>query len=152
MEPPRLAFAFTLHAEVGPPIDVGETPRGRRRMVPIVGGRFEGPGLRGRVLPGGADWQLVHGDGTSELDSRYVLEVEQGGLIGVRNRGLRRAAPDVMGRLLAGEPVDPALVYFVTTPTFETGAADLQWLTRSLFIGTGRRQPRTVEIEFWKIE
>src|SRR5262245_56603118 len=120
--PPSLVFAFEIRAQVAPPIEVGRTPTGTRRVVPIVGGSFEGAELNGRILPGGADWQLIHVDGFTELDSRYMLETDAGDVITVRNRGIRHAARDVMARLLAGEMGDPSLVYFATTPTVETAA------------------------------
>jgi hypothetical protein len=147
---PPLTFAFEVRADVGPPIDLGQTPHGRRRIVPIVGGAFEGPELSGRLLPGGADWQIIHADGSSELDSRYTLETDAGDLIAVYNQGIRHAPPEIMARLLAGEWVAPASVYFKTTPRFETAAPQLQWLTRSIFVGDGERQPSTVVIRFWR--
>src|SRR5436305_7760783 len=108
-----------VRAQVADPIELGDVPGGRRRVVPIIGGTFEGRGelsISGRIVPGGADTQLIHDDGLTEADARYTLETGDGVLIGVRNRGLRHAAPDVMRRLLAGERVDPALVYFKSTP------------------------------------
>jgi hypothetical protein len=149
--PPSLVYAFEVRAEVAPPIEVGRTPRGTRRVVPIVGGTFEGGELKGRILAGGADWQLIHEDGFTQLDSRYTLETDAGDVIAVRNRGVRHAPPEVMARLLVGESVDPSLVYFATTPTFETAAPHLGWLTRSIFVGIGQRQPSSVLIQFWKI-
>jgi Protein of unknown function (DUF3237) len=150
---PDLTFVFELRAQVEPPIEFGEvSPGRRRRMVPISSGRFDGPSLRGRIVPGGADWQIVHGDGFTELDSRYALETDEGHLITVRNAGIRRAAPAVMARLLAGEAVDPAQVYFRTMPRFETAAPSLQWLTRSIFVGFGERYPAEVVVRFWLVE
>jgi hypothetical protein len=148
---PGLVFAFEALVQVGPPLEIGPTARGTRRIVPILGGTFAGPGVKGRVLPGGADWQIIHPDGFSELDTRYTLETESGDVIYVQNRGIRHAPPEVMTRLLAGEPVDPSQVYFRTSPTFETAAADLQWLTRSLFVGTGERRPLAVLVQFWRV-
>jgi Protein of unknown function (DUF3237) len=148
---PQLEFAFEIRAEVGPPVEIGRTMRGRRRIVPILGGTFEGSRLKGRISPGGADWQIVHPDGFSELDTRYTLETDEGDLIYVQNRGVRHAPPEVMTRLLAGAPVDASLVYFRTSPTFETAAPNLQWLTQSLFVGTGERQPLAVRIQFWRV-
>lgn len=150
--PPKLVFAFELRALVAPPLVVGEVPAGTRRIVQITGGTFEGPGLRGKVVPGGADWQIIHADGFSELDTRYTLETETGKTIYVQNAGIRHAAPDVMKQLLAGQPVDPALVYFRTVPTFETAAPELQWLTRAIFVGVGQRNPSDVQIRFWRVE
>ena len=148
---PELAFAFELRAEVGPPLEIGQTVNGLRRIVSILAGTFEGPDLKGRVLPGGADWQVIQPDGFSALDTRYTLETDGGELIYVQNRGIRHAAPDVMNRLLAGQPVDPAQVYFRTVPTFETAAPRLQWLMRSVFLGTGERQPSLVVIRFFRL-
>jgi hypothetical protein len=150
--PPRLVFAFELHAQVAPPLVVGDIAAGTRRIVQITGGTFEGPGIKGKVLPGGADWQIIHADGFSELDTRYTIETDTGKTIYVQNAGMRHAPPDVMKQLLAGQPVDPALVYFRTIPKFETAAPELQWLTRAVFIGVGERQPADVLIRFWRVE
>jgi hypothetical protein len=148
---PPLIFAFAVHAQVGPALELGTTRSGRRRIVSILGGTFEGPGLRGRILPGGADWQIVHPDGFTELDTRYTLETEEGALVYVQNGGVRHSSPEVMSRLLAGEVVDPSLVYFRTRPTFETAAASLQHLVRDIFIGVGERYPTEVVIHFWRV-
>ena len=145
-------LAFEAHVLLGTPLEVGQVPRGRRRVIPIVGGTFEGPGLKGRVLSGGADWQIVRDDGLAELDTRYALETDKGQVIYVQNAGIRRAPPEITAQLLAGQPVNPALVYFRTVPTFETAAPDLQWLTRSVFVGTGERNPSDVVIRFWRVE
>ena len=150
--PPTLRFAFEVRAQVAPPTDVGEVPHGRRRIVQITGGTFEGPDIRGRIVPGGADWQMIQPDGFSELDTRYTLETDKGDIVYVQNAGIRHAPPDVMKRLLAGENVDPALVYFRTVPKFETAAPELQWLARSVFIGIGERYPSDVRIRFWRVE
>lgn len=149
---PRLTFAFEIRAEVGAPLEIGEVPAGRRRIVPITGGTFSGPTLKGRILPDGADWQIVQPDGFSQLDTRYALQTDAGELISVQNAGIRHAPPDVITRLLAGETVDPSLVYFRTTPTFETSAPNLQWLTRAIFVGIGERYPSEVVVRFWKVE
>lgn len=150
--PPRLTLAFELRATVGPPLEVGDVAHGRRRIVPITGGTFEGSGIKGKVMPGGADWQIVRPDGFTELDTRYTLETDKGQIIYVQNAGIRHAAPEVMKRLLAGETVDPSLVYFRTVPTFETSSPELQWLTRTIFVGTGERYPNDVRIRFWRLE
>ena len=149
---PKLTLAFELRATVGPPTELGDVAQGRRRIVPITGGTFEGPGLRGKVLPGGADWQIIRADGFTELDTRYTIQTDKGELVYVQNAGVRHAAPDVMKRLLAGELVDPVLVYFRTVPKFETSSPDLQWLARSIFVGTGERYPNDVRIRFWRVE
>ena len=148
---PELVFAFELRVQVGTPMDVGLIPGGRRRIVPILGGTFEGSGMKGRVLPGGADWQIVRADGLGELDTRYTLETDDGKTIYVQNVGIRHASPEVTAKLMKGEPVDPSLVYFRTVPKFETSAPELAWLMRSIFIGTGERYPADVVMRFWKL-
>src|SRR5688500_10559742 len=150
--PPRLAFAVDVRATVAPPLEVGDVAQGRRRIVAITGGTFEGPGLKGKVQPGGADWQIIRPDGFSELDTRYTLETDKGQIVYVQNAGIRHAPPDVMKRLLAGESVDPTLVYFRTVPKFETASPDLQWLTRAVFVGLGERYPNDVRIRFWRVD
>ena len=151
-EPPKLSLAMTLTVQVGPPTELGEVPRGRRRIIPILGGTFEGPKIRGKVLPGGADWQIVRADGLAELDTRYMLQTDGGSLVYIQNAGIRHAPPDVTKKLLAGQPADPSQVYFKTVPTFETSAPELQWLTRSIFIGTGERRPTEVIVHVWRVE
>ena len=150
--PPRLTLAFTIRVQVGAPTELGQVPRGRRRIIPILGGTFDGSNIRGKVVPGGADWQIVRADGLAELDTRYLLQTDSGQLIYIQNAGIRHAPPDVTKKLLAGEPVDPAQVYFKTIPTFETSAPELQWLTRSIFIGTGERNPSDVVIRVWRVD
>ena len=148
---PKLTYAFELHATVAAPTELGQVANGRRRIIDITGGSVEGQ-IKGKVRPGGADWQIVRADGFTELDTRYTIETDKGQLIYVQNPGMRHAAPDVMKKLLAGETVDPALVYFRTQPKFETSAAELQWLTTSLFVGVGERFPNEVVIRFFKVE
>lgn len=156
MTAPTPVFVFELRCQVGPPLDIGPVPGGRRRIVPILGGTFEGPGegkpMKGRILPGGADWQIVRADGLGELDTRYTLETEDGKHIYVQNAGIRRASPEVTAKLMKGEPVDPSLVYFRTVAKFETSAPELAWLMQSVFVGTGERYPADVVIRFWKLE
>jgi hypothetical protein len=152
--PPRpgLTFAFEIRAQVGTPLEMGQVPQGRRRIIQILGGTFSGPGIKGKILPGGADWQIVRADGFTELDTRYTLETDKGELIYVQNKGVRSAAPDVMKKLLAGETVDPSLVYFRTVPIFETSAPALQQLARSIYIGIGERYPSEVVVRFGRVE
>jgi hypothetical protein len=152
MQPPRLSFVMELRVTVGVPVEIGDVAHGRRRIVPILGGTFEGPSIRGRVVPGGADWQILRGDGVMELEARYVLETDSGRPVYVRNTGLRHAPPDVMQDLLAGRDVNPALVYFRTAPVFETAAPELQWLTRAVFVGEAERHPREVVLRVWQVE
>lgn len=69
-------------------INVGESKRGVRRVIPITGGTFSGPKIKGEVLPGGEDWQLVRPDGDTELNARYLLKTDDGIVIQVINQAL----------------------------------------------------------------
>lgn len=136
---PALQYLARFEVEVAPPQDFGDTPWGRRRIIDITGGRFTGPALRGRVLPGGADWQIVHADGSTAVDTRYSLQTEDGDLIHIRTRGVRCGAKEVIDALGRGEDVDPASYYFRVFVEFETGSAELDWLNRTLAVGAGMR-------------
>jgi hypothetical protein len=149
---PKLTFAFELRATVATPTELGQVANGRRRIIDITGGTVDGPSLKGKVRAGGADWQIVRADGFTELDTRYTIETDKGQLVYVQNPGVRHAPPEIMKKLLAGEMVDPALVYFRTTPKFETSAPELQWMTRALFVGSGERYPNEVVIRFFRVE
>lgn len=144
---PLFKAAITLAAVQ----ELGTGPLGRRRIIPITGGRFEGERLSGRVLPGGADWQVIRPDGVADLDARYTLETGDGALIYVRNKGYRHGPEDVIRRLAAGEAVDPKLYYMRTTPWFETGDARYAWLNRIVCVGTGARLAAAVQLEFFEV-
>jgi hypothetical protein len=137
--PPSLQWFADLSVQVAAPLEVGKTVHGVRRLIPILGGTAQGHGWSARVMPGGADFQLLVNDRLAELDARYVLETDAGDLIYVQNRAVRAAAPDVMARLVRGEVVDPQLVYFRCAPSFETASASLAWISERLFVGTGVR-------------
>jgi hypothetical protein len=143
-----------LKAEIAlaPAQELGDTPLGRRRIIPITGGRFEGDRLAGRVLAGGADWQVIRPDGVADLDARYTLETADGALIYVRNKGYRHGPAAVMDRLKAGEAVDPALYYMRTTPRFETGDARYAWLNGIVCVASGARRAAAVELEIYEVK
>ena len=151
MPAPELRFAFEVAAQVGTPLDLGQTQNGHRRIIPIAGGTFEGPRLKGRILPGGADWQILRPDGSAELDARYTLETDAGALIYVVNRGMRHGPREVLEKLNRGERVDPGAYYFRSAATFETSAPECQWLTRAVVLGVGERYPDKVIIRFWEV-
>ncbi len=148
---PALDFAFALRVAVAPALELGYTHLGRRRVIAITGGTVAGPRLNGVVLPGGADWQVIRGDGVAELEARYMLQADDGGLIAVVNRGLRHGPDAVMRKLIAGEPVDPGAYYFRCTPVFETAAPAYHWLTRTVFVASGARHPDRVEISVYAV-
>lgn len=148
---PELEPICDIDVEVGPIQDLGLVPHGRRRIVPILGGSVSGARLSGVVVPGGADWQYVREDGILELVARYSIRTHDGIEIAVTNRGMRRAAPEVMAALSRGEPVDPALVYFRTVPVLEAPAGPYEWLNRSIFLATAARLPDRVQIRVFEV-
>jgi hypothetical protein len=137
---------FTARVEVGEPLVLGSTAAGQRRIVPILGGSVIGPRLTGSILPGGADWQTVRADGAAEVVARYTLRAEDGTVISVVNKGIRRGPPAVLARLAAGEEVDPSLYYFRTTPVFEAPPGPHYWLSNNIFAATGERHRNRVII------
>jgi hypothetical protein len=155
---PTLEPVATLTVSVSQPIEAGDTfglsSRGKRRIIPITGGTVSGR-LNGRVLPGGADFQLVVSDTCADLDARYMLQLGDpawaGAHVFVQNRALRRGSPEDIAKLVRGEPVDPTAIYFRCAPTFEVSHPALAWMTESLFIGTGARFPDRVEIQFFRV-
>jgi hypothetical protein len=148
----RLEPLLTAKIALAPPQELGAAPLGRRRIIPIEGGSFSGHKLRGRVLAGGADWQIVRADGVADLDARYTLETDDGALIYVRNRGYRHGPEAVMRKLAAGEAVDPALYYMRTTPRFETGDARYAWLNCIVCVATASRLPQAVHLEVFEVQ
>ena len=120
-------------------------------MIPIAGGEVLGPRIRGRILPGGADYQVMRSDGITDLHARYVIETENGSLIYVENTGIRYGPSELMEQLRRGEPVDPALIYFRSSPRFETAAPEYAWLMHSLFICSGARFPDRVELQLFRV-
>ena len=149
---PQLELIFAANVSVGPPLDCGDVGKGARRIVPIIGGEFSGPNIRGRVLPGGADWQILRSDGVSELEARYTLRTDDGALIMVRNLALRHGPPEVIAALAAGRPVEPGSYYFRGATFFETSAQRYAWLAKCIVVCTGEREPAGVKLKFYKVE
>jgi hypothetical protein len=148
----ELDFAFEARVELGPALELGRTAAGvRRRVIPILGGSVAGPRLAGRVLPGGADWQSVREDGVAEVEARYTLRLEDGTLVAVDNCGYRHGPAEVIGRLTAGEAVDPALYYFRTAARFEVAPGPHDWLARHVVVGSGERRAAEVVIRFFRL-
>lgn len=119
---PGLEFAFAATVMIGPAEVPGATPAGKRVRIPITGGHFEGPTIKGKVLPGGADWQLIRADSSVVLEADYMIEADDGALIQVHNRGV------------ASEQAGVA--YLRTTPVFEAPIGAHDWLNKAVFVGT----------------
>lgn len=132
---------MTVRIAAGPLQRLGAVPHGTRSVVPVTGGDFEGPQLRGKILPGGADWLLLRPDGVLELDLRITLETDDQALIYMTFQGIRHASPEVIAALGRKEIVDPATYYFRTLPRFETSAARYAFLNRMIAVGVGETRP-----------
>jgi Protein of unknown function (DUF3237) len=130
-----------MQVAVAAPQRVGAGPHGTRVTAPIMDGHFEGPRLRGTVLPGGGDWTLLRADGVLELDLRVTLETDDGALIHMTSLGLRHGPADVLAALARGEIVDPSTYYFRTLARFETGHPKYLFLNRLLAVAGGDRRP-----------
>jgi len=148
---PGLLHVADLVVRIAEPLDVGRIAGNLRRVIPIAGGEVLGPRIHGKVLPGGADFQIMRADGVTDLHARYVIETGERQLIYVENSGVRYGPPDLMEKLRRGEAVDPALIYFRTTPRFETAAPGYEWLMRNLFLCSGARYPDRVEMRFFQV-
>ncbi len=148
----QLEALLSAQITLAPPQELGDTPQGRRRIINITGGTFSGARLKGRVLPGGADWQVLREDGVAVLDTRYTLETHDGALIYVQNRGLRHGPPEIIKKFSSGEKVDPSLYYMRTQPSFETGDTRYAWLNRIVCVGTGERLANAVKLEMYEIK
>jgi len=132
---------MTVRITAAPSQKLGTVPHGTRIIVPVTGGDFEGPRLRGRVLPGGGDWLLLRADGVLELDLRITLETDDHALIYMTFQGLRHGPADAIAALGRGEVVDPARYYFRTVPRFETSAETYAFLNRIVTVGVGETRP-----------
>ena len=141
--PPGFEFAFEEVVTLGPDVHPGRTALGERNMIPITGGTFEGPRLKGSVMPGGWDWQLIRSDGCLQIKADYFLKTDDGAVINVLNTGV--ACP----------PVDGVLTPVRTHPVFEAPEGKYGWLNRATFIGTlepaGAGQ-HAVRIRFYRVQ
>jgi hypothetical protein len=146
----RFEFLMNLLVDVGEVVSMGAGPLGERRVVGILGGTFEGSGLRGEVLPG-ADWQIARKDGVLDLDARYALKEQGGGVVRVLSQGYRHGPGEVLAALGRGEEVDPSAYFFRTVMRFETGAPQLEWLNRTIAVATAERQARRVLLSAYRI-
>jgi hypothetical protein len=150
---PRLDLIYRLEASVGDPQDVGEISAGHRRIVPLTGGTFSGPELRGTLLPGAsADWQIILPDGTALGDVRYTLETERGEVLYVQAQGVRHGSTAVLERLARGEDVDAGEYTFRTAVKIETGSDSLDWLNKGILVSVGGRQRGGVIYEVYLVE
>ena len=149
---PHLTLVYRLEATLGQPLELGDVAQGRRRIVPLLGGRFTGRELNGSLLSGvSADWQIVLPDGTALGDIRYALQTDEGDLLYVRSGGVRHGSAEVLARLGRGENVDAGEYTFRTSTQIEAAAAHLEWLNKGVFVSVGGRQGNRVIYETYLV-
>src|SRR5690349_17633333 len=142
---------FRIQCELANILDLGSAPFGHRRVVNILGGPVTGAKLNGRILPGGADWQVLAADGSLDIHARYTIESDAGALIQVDSKGVRHGPPEVLVQLARGDEVDPSLYYFRTVMRFETGHPSAAWLNRILALARGAREKNAVRLDVYEV-
>lgn len=149
--PPALRPMARVVCDVGPLTSLGMAPLGERRVVPLLGGTVTGEKLSGRILEGGADWQIARADGVLEIDAHYVIETNDGALVEVRSQGVRHGPKEVMDQLAAGKDVSPEAYYFRTILRFTTGSTAWAHLNGMLAIAKGERRAQQVLLELFEL-
>ena len=149
---PTLRHFCDLSVALGPLREMGQGRAGRRRIIPIIGGTVDGPGIKGTILNLGADWQTIFEGGTAELDTRYAMETDDGALIEIINYDFRHGPPEVIRAIAAGEEVEPADYYMRTHARLETGDGRYAWVNDMLFVGTGARLADAVKMRLYMVE
>lgn len=153
-QPPALEYLGKLTIDVAAPVEVGRTFAGQRRVIPITGGTFVGPEITGTILNAGADFQVLRSATVSDLDARYVVELDDGARLFVTNVAYRTGAAEDITALAEGRPVPAERIYFRCAPRFEvadTPTSSWQWLESTVVIGSGRREPDAVIIDLWVV-
>ena len=151
-QPPATGLDLVFRADVlvGDVEDHGVTRAGHRRVIPILGGRLS-HGVDAEVLPGGADWQVVHDDGVLEIDTRYTARTAGGGLLHLRTRGIRSGPPEVLEALLRGAPVAASDYYFRIVVSIETSVPELRKLQDSLIVAAAARGADRVVYDAYRV-
>src|SRR6201991_2761152 len=143
-------YVFTITARIAEVTTAGDIGHGVRRIIPIIGCEVRGE-VNGKVLPFGADFQIIRPNELIELEAKYAFETDDGAVVYVENKGLRFGPIDLLQKLKRGEPVDPTLIYFRTVPKFETGSAKYRWLMDPLFTGSPPRHADRVVIDVHQV-
>jgi hypothetical protein len=141
---------FRIEAHLGEIVDAGTTPYGGRRTIEILGGRVDGR-LKGKILTGGADWQIIRSDGVADVQARYVIEADSGARVLVTSNGMRHGSPEVLAAITRGEAVDPSLYYFRTVMRFEVSDPALDWLNRIIGLARGVRERLAVKLDVYEV-
>ena len=147
----KLEHLVTYHADLKPAVVVGPGPNGNRVIVDVVGGTFEGPRLRGTILPSGADWLTVGPDGVVRLDVRATFLTEDGAHVYMHYHGISVPNEDATKKRAEGGATDFGDQYFMTAPRFETGDPRYSWLNAIIAVGEGRAGPGWVEYRVYQV-
>ena len=143
---PQLEFALQLKVTLGQAFSIENTQHGRRTVIPITGGTFEGPGIKGTIINGGADYQLANAQGRTELEAIYCIKTDDDIYIHVRNRGIIAGGQDADGK---------PTFYFKAAPQFEAPAdSKYVWLNNALFICAPdfSQQFQGIVLNVWKVK
>jgi hypothetical protein len=151
VQPIETRYVFTLTVRIADVTTAGDIGHGVRRVIPIIGGEVRGEKVNGKVLPFGADFQIIRPNELIELEAKYAFETDDGAVVYVENRGMRFGPVDLLQKLKRGEPVDPKLIYFRTLPKFETGAEKYRWLMEHIFVASAARHADRVVIDVHQV-
>src|ERR1700748_2895995 len=144
-------YVFTITARIAEVTTAGDLGYGVRRIIPITGGEVKGEKVNGKVLPFGADFQIIRPNELIDLEAKYAFETDDGAVVYVENKGIRFGPVELLQKLKRGEPVDPGLIYFRTVPRCESGAEKYRWLMENLFVASAARHPDRVVIEVHQV-
>lgn len=134
----KTELVLEAKVNIGSMVNVGESKRGTRRIIPITGGTFSGPNIKGTVLPMGEDWQLTRPDGATELSAIYLLKTDDGVVIRIHNQVLMGQGGAARSVIDFEAPLKSPYAY----------------LNNSVYLGTlgmGQGQPSHVVITVYKV-
>src|SRR5215468_7503932 len=144
-------YVFTITARIADVTSAGDIGHGVRRIIPITGGEVKGERVNGKVLPFGADFQIIRPNELIDLEAKYAFETDDGAVVYVENKGIRFGPVELLQKLKRGEPVDPRLIYCRTVPKFETGHEKYRWLMEHIFVASAARNADRVIIDVFQV-
>jgi Protein of unknown function (DUF3237) len=153
--PIGLEFVCELKVTTDKAMIVGQTTHGERRIIPITGGTFDGPKIKGTVLNGGADYQFVNKENTrTEIEAIYNLKTDDGVVIHIRNVGVVYRTKEQVEAIAQGKQIDWTQIYFRAAPTFNAPQdSKYDWLNNAIFVSKGISSGGKgyVTIQVWKV-
>ncbi len=148
----KIELLMTFHAELKPPVEIGNGPYGTRTIFEVTGGTFDGPRLKGSNPTCGGDWILIDAEGVGRLDVRATLETDDGARIYMQYPGVIEMNEEVINVLVEGKgEMQFGDTYFMTQPRFETGDERYIWLNRTMAVAEGRVIPNAVEYQVYAL-